>query len=151
MRGRKRSLSKDGDPMILVGVGGNGSVVSLVLTGACRARANCTATPCADCQLAKELEPLDAIRLAHRLTQEALAIRRHDAATRPKRRRSGHVEVSKTERVLLKIQRLQYGIQSKQMAIDLGIAPQRFSNYETGARTVPHQVLEAWRQALGRE
>jgi len=123
--------------MTLVGVGGNGRVVSLVLTGA-------------DCQVAKELEPLDAIHLGKRLIEEALAIKRHDVAKR-KRRPSGHVELSQTERVLLKIQRIQYGISSKQIAIDLGVAPQRFSNYETGARTVPEAVLEAWRQALGRE
>ena len=65
--------------MTLIGVGGNGSVVSLVLTGE-------------SAQLAKELEPLDAIHLAHRLIEEALAIRRHEAAIRPKRRPSGHVE-----------------------------------------------------------
>jgi len=124
--------------MTLIGVGGNGSVVSLVLTGA-------------DCQLAKELEPLDAVRLGHRLIEEALAIPRHEAAIRPKRRPSGDVEVSKTERLLLRVARMQAGILSKQLALDLGVAPQRFSSYETGYRTVPSEVLEAWRQALGRE
>src|SRR5262245_24147499 len=124
--------------MILVGVGGNGSVVSLVLTGA-------------DCQLAKELEPLDAIHLAHRLMQEALAITRHHLDTNRRDCSSDRVELTKSERVMLRMWRLQAGIMSKQMATDIGVSRQRFSNYETGARSVPYQVLEAWRQALGRE
>jgi hypothetical protein len=117
--------------MTLVGIGGNGRVVSLVLTGA-------------DCQVAKELEPIDAIHLAHRLIEEALAIR-HE--TQPELR----VALSEAERAALRHARHVAGIGVKPMARRLSLPVTTFNNYEMGVRRVPYTVLEAWRRALETE
>src|SRR5262245_17718183 len=149
--------------MTLAGVGGNGSVVSLVLTGK-------------DCQLAKEMEPLDAIRLAHRLTEEALRVHNKTplaeaggASDKGVRSNNGdlipytpvsrkvseaydaRIRLPDDERVELRRARYRQRIGCKAMARRLGLPVTTFSNYECGDRRVPSAVLEAWRQALGRE
>jgi hypothetical protein len=151
--------------MILVGVGGDGERVSLVLTGR-------------DTQLAKEIEPLDAIRLAHRLLDEALRIHNKtplaeaggasgkgvinakgydgDITRVPvSRKRSeeydARIRLPEDERVELRRARYQKRIGCKAMAHRLGLPVTTFSNYECGDRRVPSAVLDAWRQALGRE
>jgi hypothetical protein len=148
--------------MTLVGVGGNGSVVSLVLTGA-------------DCQVAKELEPIDAIHLAHRLLEEALAVRKKaplaeaggaggsrcidDGGPIPRLPVSrklaeaydARIRLSDDERLALRRARFESGIGCKGMAHRLGLPVTTFSNYECGDRRVPSAVLDAWYRALGTE
>jgi hypothetical protein len=146
--------------MTLVGVGGNGRVVSLVLTGA-------------DCQVAKELEPIDAIHLAHRLIEEALAIRkktplaeaggaercRNDGGPIPRLPVSrklaeaydARIRLSDDERLALRRARYESGIGCKGMAHKLGLPVTTFSNYECGDRRVPSAVLDAWYRALRTE
>jgi hypothetical protein len=145
--------------MTLVGVGGNGSVVSLVLTGA-------------DCQVAKEMEPIDAIHLAYRLIEEALAVRKKaplaeaggaDGEDRlgpiprlPVSRKlaeayDARIRLSDDERLALRRARFENGIGCKGMAHRLGLPVTTFSNYECGDRRVPSAVLDAWYRALGTE
>lgn len=148
--------------MTLVGVGGNGRVVSLVLTGA-------------DCQVAKEMEPIDAIHLAHRLLEEALAIRKKTplaeagGAERCNDKREcdpiprlpvsrklaeaydARIRLSDDERLALRRARYESGIGCKGMAHKLGLPVTTFSNYECGDRRVPSAVLDAWYRALGTE